>query len=150
MNRRLTRAGGFTLVELIAVMILIGIMSVTAIPTLSNLADTRKAAGAAQVLRDIHFARQRAVARGTRTWIAFDVDGDSYALYAEDPANPGKANRIALEDRPADGGLAGPGWRRHHEGDPPARILTHANPPSDPSLTRRAAMVSGLIAERMM
>lgn len=95
------RAGGFTLVELIAVMVVVGVLSVVAAASMSNLGSTRRTAAANQILRDLHFARQRAANRGVRTWIVFDAAAESYALFIEDPDAPGRANRVAMTDEAA-------------------------------------------------
>ncbi len=32
------------------------------------------------------------------TWVGFDAGGDLVSVYVEDPANPGKAGRLAMPD----------------------------------------------------
>ncbi len=102
-SRRLNRADGFTLIELIVVIVLIAIMSATTAPVLFSLDSARVKAGAYQVLRDMQFARQRSVALGTRQWVVLDTDLETCSLFAEVVGNPGKANRIATTNE-VDGG----------------------------------------------
>ncbi|MCC6909399.1 MAG: GspH/FimT family protein [Phycisphaerales bacterium] len=92
------RVGGFTLMELLAVLVLLAIISAVVVPTLSNVGATRQAAAASRLLRDVQLARQRAVARGVRTWVVIDADAQQYALFIEDAAAPGRANRQPIID----------------------------------------------------
>ncbi len=96
--RRLKGDGGFTLIELVAVIVIIAVMAAAAVPSLSNLPDTRAAMGSKQLLRDMTYARQRAVATGAPTWIVFDTTAQTWALFIEDLSNPGRANATALQD----------------------------------------------------
>jgi prepilin-type N-terminal cleavage/methylation domain-containing protein len=96
--RRTLRGGGFSLIELLAVIAIAGIMAAVAVPTLSTLASTRTAAGAKLILRDMSYARERAITTGARTWVIFNVSGNSYSLLQEPTGNPGRANAAPLID----------------------------------------------------
>jgi len=101
-TRRRFSHGGFTLIELIAVIVVMGILAAVAVPAMSSTTQTRAGLAAKQMLRDATFARQRAVATGTRTWIVFDPDNDAWSILAEDTDNPGRAGAAAVQD-PATG-----------------------------------------------
>ncbi len=90
--RRLSRGGGFSLIELIAVMIVVGILAAAVAPVLSATARTRAAMAARHLVRDLTFARQRAVATGTRSWVVFDTAAETWTVLVEDPASPGRIN----------------------------------------------------------
>jgi len=98
-SRRPNHADGFTLIELVAVLVIVGILSLTAAPALTSLPATRQAAATSQVLRDLQFARQTAVALGVRTWVLFDVSGNTCSLMIEDASNPGRAGRMPIVDK---------------------------------------------------
>jgi prepilin-type N-terminal cleavage/methylation domain-containing protein len=83
---------GYTLVELVVVMVLASIMAAATAPALWSVGQARRAAAAAHVLRDVTFARQWALATGMRTWVSFDVAAGSYRVLVEDGENPGRAN----------------------------------------------------------
>ncbi len=97
-TRRPGRGGGFTLIELLAVMVIIAILAAVTVPSMNAMDDTRAAMAAKELLRDLSFARQRAVATGAVTWIVFDVNAESWSILAEDPAAPGRAGASVISD----------------------------------------------------
>ncbi len=101
-SRRSRMNGGFTLIELIAVMVLIAILAATSIPALTSISQTRAAAAAVDLQRSMTFARQNAVSTGTRTWVVFDVGANSWSILKENPLTPGRAGASLIID-PAHG-----------------------------------------------
>lgn len=89
---------GFTLVELIAVLVLTGILAAVAIPAVSTTEKTKHAAAARLVASDLRFARQHAVATGTRTWVSFQVATDQWTVLSEDPDAPGRSSAQVIID----------------------------------------------------
>lgn len=100
--RRGRRGGGFSLIELIAIMVMLGVIAIVAIPSIASLDADRASIAAQQLLRDLSFARQRAVASGTRVWVVFDTGAQTWSVLAEDPSVPGRANATVIVD-PATG-----------------------------------------------
>ena len=86
------------MIELIAVMSIVGVLAVAAVPTLANLGDARASLAARQLLKDMTFARQYAVATGTRSWVIFDAAGETWSLLQEDPASPGRSGASFMTD----------------------------------------------------
>ncbi|MFN8815369.1 MAG: Tfp pilus assembly protein FimT/FimU [bacterium] len=101
-HRSTVRTHGFTLIELVAVMVLIAIMSAVAVPSIANLPSMRAGAAARQLARDLIFARQQAMARGATVWVVFNTTNEAYSILAESAASPGLGNAVALTD-PATG-----------------------------------------------
>jgi type II secretory pathway pseudopilin PulG len=86
------------LIEVLVVMIIASIMAAVAVPTLSTLSATRAAAAQKLVLRDMSYARERAIATGMRTWVVFNVAGNSYSLLQEPVGSPGRSNATVMTD----------------------------------------------------
>lgn len=95
--------GAFTLVELVAVIILVGIMGIAAGVSFNSLPANRRIAAARQIERDLAYARERAMATGIRHWVVFSVPGDSYSILAENPADPGRAGAVTINDTATQG-----------------------------------------------
>jgi prepilin-type N-terminal cleavage/methylation domain-containing protein len=97
-SRRRPRAAGFTLIELIVVMVVVAVTAMAAIPAMTNVGSTRRLAAARQVMRDLSYARERALSTGTRTWVVFAVGANTYTVLQENPASPGRAGAAAMTD----------------------------------------------------
>ncbi len=96
-RRRWRQRSGFTIIELVSVIAILGVMAlaVTGI-TLDSIDTIRSQAAAARLTSDLRYLQRMTLASGMRAWGVFDVAGNEYRLYAEDPANPGKAGRIPV------------------------------------------------------
>ena len=95
--------GGFTLVELLAVMLIVGVLAASAVPSLRKMASTQASMAAAILLSNLTHARQLAIATGTRTWVVFDTGAETWTVLSEDPSSPGRVNATVIND-PATGG----------------------------------------------
>lgn len=92
------KASGFTLVEVVAVLLLVSILAAVAVPAVNSMGSSRGSMAAKQLLRDVTFARQNAIATGVKTWVRFNAGTESWTLWSEDAANPGRANASVMED----------------------------------------------------
>lgn len=101
-NRVRDRERGFSLVELIVVIVMIGLLSAIAVPALSRASQSRAEAGVAQVERDIAQTRDLACHSGVRAWLVFSVGQQRYEGFIERPDSPGRASRTVRTD-PATG-----------------------------------------------
>jgi len=89
--------------ELSAVMVIVGIIAGTAVVSMTSMTGNLSAMAAAQLHRDMTFARQRAVATGTRSWVQFDTVAQTWTVRVDDTGTPGWAASLVLTD-PATGG----------------------------------------------
>ena len=88
---------GFTLVELIMVMSLVGVLSAVAVASMSGLQGAQQDIAAARVRTLLVYAQERAMASVTNTWVQVNVGANSVMGFVEDPGNPGKAGRVRLK-----------------------------------------------------
>ncbi|MFN0011173.1 MAG: Tfp pilus assembly protein FimT/FimU [Phycisphaerales bacterium] len=103
-RRFLRVCSAFTLIELIVVMVCMAVVAAVAIPSMSNLGTQRQAVAARQVLRDLTYTRERAMAAGLTHWVSFNTSSNTYSVLAENPASPGRAGATTITD-PASGAL---------------------------------------------
>ena len=87
----------FTLIELVTVIVIVGLIGISlGGPVLSYISSVRTRGAAARLSADIRYAQRWAMSTRNRTWVVFNVAGNSYTLYVEDPAHPGATNRQML------------------------------------------------------
>jgi prepilin-type N-terminal cleavage/methylation domain-containing protein len=79
-RRGVPRRRGFTLLELLAVVTILGIAAALLIPSMSQTGILRVQAAVRTIISDITFAQADAVAFQERRAIVFDVDTSSYRL----------------------------------------------------------------------
>jgi len=89
---------GFTLVELVVVMVVIGVLGSGAIASMNGLDGARQDLDATRIRAVLVHAQCWAMSSGNPTWVEFDAGTTSVSAYVEDPSNPGYAGRTALLD----------------------------------------------------
>jgi prepilin-type N-terminal cleavage/methylation domain-containing protein len=76
--RRLTRGGGFTLVEILVVVVILGIASAIIIPQIGSRDDLVVSAAARVVMADLIYAQNRAIATQRPHYVRFN--GQQYSV----------------------------------------------------------------------
>lgn len=71
---------GFTIVELLIVVVILSIVALTAIPMMSSAASIQIRSAANLIAADIEYARSMAISRGQNHSVVFDKDTDSYKI----------------------------------------------------------------------
>ena len=93
MNRR--QVSGFSLVELIMVMAILGIVSVITIPKMGNLIiSMRLKAAGDKLIDDLRYIHDFAIARHDTTWLVVNTVDNSYGIYS----GPSVATRQLILD----------------------------------------------------
>jgi MSHA pilin protein MshC len=96
------KRNGFTLIELVMVIVLIGILAVIAAPKLPNITTTNAGAFADKLRADIRYAQDLAMARGLRYRVYFNAvpaPAQGYAVVNDANGNGtwGEAGEIASD-----------------------------------------------------
>lgn len=78
------RGVGFTLVEIIVVIIIIGISAAMVVPQISNTQSIGVQAAARMIVSDLLYAQNEAIARQTQFKMSFDATNEKYELLDSD------------------------------------------------------------------
>lgn len=89
---------GFSLVELIVMIVLLAIISAVAIPRFANAASSQLGEATRTMGREILYARDRAMSTGTTHWVSINVSSSTYTLMVDNSASPGFAGATTITD----------------------------------------------------
>ena len=74
------RLGGFTIVEMVIVIIILSIAAMMAIPFATSGTSTQLKAAATIISSDLEYAKSMAISRGQKYWVVFDEGSESYSI----------------------------------------------------------------------
>ena len=77
---RLEGACGFTLIEVLIVVVIIAIAAMTVVPMVSSAASVQIRSAANMIAADLEYAKSMAISRGQRFSVVFDKDTESYSI----------------------------------------------------------------------
>lgn len=75
---------GFTLIEIMIVMVILGIAAAVAVPMMSSAASMQIRAASNMVAADLEYAKSMAISRGQRYWVVFDQANEKYEIQEDD------------------------------------------------------------------
>jgi prepilin-type N-terminal cleavage/methylation domain-containing protein len=85
-------ARGFTLIEILIVIVILAIAAMTAIPMMGSAASVQIRSAGNMIAADLEYAKSLAISRGQSFWVVFDEGADSYSIEGLDAVG----NRITI------------------------------------------------------
>jgi prepilin-type N-terminal cleavage/methylation domain-containing protein len=73
-------SSGFTIVEIMIVVVIIAIAALVAVPMMSSAASLQIRSAANMIAADLEYAKSMAISRGKNYSVVFDKDADSYKI----------------------------------------------------------------------
>jgi prepilin-type N-terminal cleavage/methylation domain-containing protein len=103
MRKSKSKQNGFTLIEIIIVIVIISIAALIAIPMLGSAGDIQVRAAADMIAADLEYAKSMAVSRQKSYWVIFDTAAESYRLEDDTgiithPVNAGKLYSVNFKN----------------------------------------------------
>jgi prepilin-type N-terminal cleavage/methylation domain-containing protein len=82
------KVGGFTLIEIIIVVVILSIAAMAAIPLMSSASDIQIRSASNLIASDLEYAKSMAISRGQDYSVVFNESDNSYGIYKKGEADP--------------------------------------------------------------
>ena len=79
---------GFTLIEIIIVVVILSIAAMAAIPLMSSASDVQIRSASNLIAADLEYAKSMAISRGQNYTVVFDAANNSYGIYKKGETDP--------------------------------------------------------------
>lgn len=79
---------GFTLIEIIIVVVILSIAALAAIPLMSSASDVQIRSASNVIAADLEYAKSMAISRGQNYSVVFDTINNTYGIYKEGESEP--------------------------------------------------------------
>ena len=86
LSRSFSHRAAFTLIEILAVVVIMGIASAIVVPQISNRNDQRVAAAARALMADLLYAQNRSIALQVKHYVQFNTVTNSYQVVTDSGA----------------------------------------------------------------
>lgn len=83
---------GFTLIEILIVIVILAIAAMTAIPMMGSAASVQIRSAGNMIAADLEYAKSLAISKGQNLWVVFDEGAESYSIEGLDAVG----NRITI------------------------------------------------------
>ena len=104
MRHRAVRASGFTLVELLTVVVIMGIVALIAIPLFESTDAARVSSAAKLIVSDLQYAQMYSISHSDNPMgLKFDTSTNSYSLVQRSGALPFNCASVSIATNPAGG-----------------------------------------------
>jgi Tfp pilus assembly protein FimT len=77
-------SSGFTMVEIVIMIVIITIAALAAVPMMSSAASMQLRSAANMITADLEYAKSMAISRGQNFYVVFDENTDSYRIEDQD------------------------------------------------------------------
>ena len=77
-------ARGFTLIEILIVIVILAIAAMTAIPMMGSAASVQIRSAGNMIAADLEYAKSLAISKGQNFWVVFDEGAESYSIVDQD------------------------------------------------------------------
>jgi prepilin-type N-terminal cleavage/methylation domain-containing protein len=81
---RMQTSSGFTVIEILIVLVIIGIAAAMVVPMISSAASVQIRSAAEIIAADLEYAKSMAISRGQKFAVVFDKTTDSYCIKDQD------------------------------------------------------------------
>jgi prepilin-type N-terminal cleavage/methylation domain-containing protein len=90
----LMKTKGFTLIELVMVIVIVGILAAVAVPRFDSFYAVKLAGAVRKTASDIRYVQQIAISRHTNTRVVFDTSSETYSAQQESSPGSGTWNNM--------------------------------------------------------
>ncbi len=81
------KTAGFTMIEIMIVVVILAVAAMIVVPALSSAADMQVRSAANAIAADLDYARGLAITRQKNFWVVFDAGAESYTIWWHDPSD---------------------------------------------------------------
>ena len=80
-------AGGFTLIEILVVVVILGIAAAIVVPSIGSRSDLKATSAARMIMADLIYAQNRSISQQRWHWVRFDEAAETYEVLEQiDPS----------------------------------------------------------------
>lgn len=82
------RVKGFTLIEILVVVVILGIAAAIVVPAIGSRSDLKATSAARMIMSDLIYAQNRSISQQKPHYVRFDVGAEKYEIFEQMGATP--------------------------------------------------------------